>query len=101
MKSNRISMIARSKLLKRGFVAIFFLGCVALLSLSGSLVSSKTSTPKTPPQAQDEIKPVSRLISDAKRDGRDFSTVEPFDRQTRSAAADMARRRAVKAGSIR
>jgi hypothetical protein len=37
-------------------------------------------------------------VSDAKRAGRDFPTVEPFNRQTRSAAA--ARRRAVRNGSI-
>src|SRR5216110_1851475 len=100
MKNNRISTIARSKLLRSGSLAIFFLVCVALLSLSGSRVSSKTSTPTTPPHAQDETKPVGRLISDAKRAGRDFPTVEPFNRQTRSAVTEVASRRAVKAGSI-
>lgn len=100
MKNNRISSIAHSKLLRRGLLAIFFLVCVALLSLSGSRVSSQTSTPTPPPQEQNETKPVGRLISDAKRTGRDFPTVEPFNRQTRSVAADAARRRAVTAGSI-
>jgi hypothetical protein len=100
MKNNRIFTIARHKLLRRGLLAIFFLVCVALLSLSGSQVSSQTSTPTTPPQAQDETKPVDRLIKDAKSAGRDFTTVEPFNRQTRSVAADVARRRAVTAGSI-
>lgn len=100
MKNNRISTIARSKLLRSGLLASFFLVCVVLLSLSGSRVSSHTSTPTTPPQAQDETKPVASLIRDAKRAGRDFTTVEPFNPETRSAAADVARRRAVKAGSL-
>ncbi|HEV7397136.1 MAG TPA: Calx-beta domain-containing protein [Pyrinomonadaceae bacterium] len=100
MKNNRISTIAHSTLLRSGLLAILFLVCAVLLSLSGSRVSSKTSTPKTSPQAQDEIKPVARLIRDAKSAGSDFATVEPFNRQTRSAAADLARRRAVKAGSL-
>src|SRR5687768_4463087 len=100
MKNNRISSIATSKLFRRGLLAIFFLACVALLSLSGSRVSSQTSTPTPPPQAQNETKPVGRLISDAKTAGRDFPAVEPFNRQPRSAAADAAQRRAVTAGSI-
>ena len=97
MKNNRF---VGSKLLKRSLLAIFFLVFVALLALSGSRVSSQTSTPTPPPQANNEAKPVSRLIDDAKRAGRDFPIVEPFNRQTRSAAADVARRRAVRAGTI-
>ena len=100
MKNNRISSITRSKLLRRGLLAIFFLVCVTLLSLSGSRVSSQSSAPTQPPQAQNEVKPVSRLINDAKRDGRDFPIIEPFNRQTRSVAADVARSRAVKAGTV-
>ena len=91
----------RSKLLRGGLLAIFFLVCVAaLLSLSGSRVSSQTSRPTPPPQANDEVKSVARLVADTKRAGRDFPTVEPFNREARSAAADVARRRAVRAGSI-
>lgn len=100
MNKNRISSITRSKLLRGGLLAIFFLVCVALLALSGSRASSQTSTPAQPPQAQNETKPVPRLIDEAKRAGRDFPVVEPFNRQTRSVAADAARRRAVKAGTI-
>lgn len=88
----------RSKLLRGSLLAIFFLVCVALIGLSGSRVSSQTSTP--PPQSRNEAKPVARLIDDAKRAGRDFPIVEPFNRQTRSAAADVARTRAVKAGTV-
>src|SRR5215217_9370574 len=100
MKTNRISSSMRSKLLRTGLLAIFFLVCVALLALSGSRVSSQTSEPIRPPQANREAKPVSRLIEDAKRAGGDFQPVEVFNRQTRSAAADVARRRAVKAGTV-
>ena len=99
MKNNRISSIARSKLLRRGLLAIFFLVCVALLSLSGSRVSSQSSTPTPPPQAQ-ETKPVGRLVSDAKRTGRNFPLAEPFNPQTRSAASAAAPRRAVRAGTV-
>src|SRR5215213_3558464 len=100
MNKNRVSSILWSKLLRRGALAIFFLICVAaLLGLFGSHVSSQTSEPTQPPQAN-EAKPVSRLISDVKRAGREFQTIELFSRQTRSAAADVARRRAVRAGTI-
>ncbi len=83
------SSIMRSKLLRRGLLPIFFVIWVAvLLSLSGSRVSSQSSEPTQPPQARnDEVKPVSRLVDDAKRAGGDFQIVEPFNRQTRSAAA--------------
>jgi len=40
------------------------------------------------------------MIENAKRAGRNFPLAEPFNTQTRSAAADAARRRAVKAGTI-
>ena len=100
MNNNRISSIIHSKLLRGGLLAIFFLVCIALLGLSGSRVSSQTSAPAPPSQAKNEIKPVPRLIEDAKRSGRDFPIVEPFNRQTRYAAADVARRRAVKAGTV-
>ena len=101
MKNNRISSITRSKLLRRGVLAFFFLVCVAaLLALSGSRVSSQNSEPIQPLQAKNEAKPVPRLIDDAKRAGREFPIVEVFNRQTRSAVADVARRRAVKAGTV-
>src|SRR5215212_12268764 len=101
MKNNQISSITRSKLLRRGMLALFFLVCVAaLLALSGSRVSSQNSKPLPPPQAKNETKPVPRLIADAKRAGRDFPIVEIFNPQTRSAVADVARRRAVKAGTV-
>ncbi len=101
MKNNRISSIIRSKLLRKGLLVIFFLVCVvALLSLSGSQVSSQNSEPVQPPQARNEAKPVSLMIDDAKSAGRDFQPVEIFNRETRSVAADAARRRAVKAGSV-
>ena len=98
MKNNRITSLAHSRLLRGGLLGIFFLACVALLSLTGSRVSSQISIPTPPPQAQNRPKAVTQLVSDAKRAGRDFPRVEPFNRQTRSAAA--ARRRAVKDGSI-
>jgi len=102
MKNNRISSMANSKLLRRGLLAIFFLVCVVLLSLSGSRVSSQTSTPTPPPppQAQNETKPVGQLVSEAKRAGRNFPLAEPFNPQTRSAAAAAASNRAVKAGTV-
>lgn len=100
MKNNRIFSTLRSNLLRSALLVIFFLGCVALLSLSGSRVSSQSSEPVQPPQTKNEAKPLSRMIDDAKRAGRDFQPVEVFNRETRSAAADPARRRAVKAGSV-
>lgn len=103
MKNNRVSSIAHSKLLRTGLLAVFFIVCVALLSLSGSRVSSQTSTPTPPappPQAQNPAKPAGQLVSEAKRAGRAFPAVEPFNRQTRSAADNAAQRRAVTAGSI-
>ena len=100
MKNNRISSIVGNKLFKRSLLAIFFLACIVLLSLSGSRVSSQTSGPAQPPQARNEAKPVSQMIDNAKRAGRDFPLAEVFNPQTRSAAADVARRRAVKAGTI-
>ena len=101
MKNNRVSSIVRSIVLRRGLLAIFLLVCAALLmSLSGSRVSSQSSEAPQPPQARNEAKPVTQLVDDAKRAGRDFQPVEPFNAQTRSAAADVARRRAVKAGTI-
>src|SRR5215213_9734270 len=101
MQNNRLSSIVRSKLLRRGSLAIFFLVCIAaLLGLSGSRVSSQSSELVQPPQTPNEARSVARLVSDAKKAGRDFQMVEPFNRQTRSAAADVARRRAVKAGTV-
>ena len=100
MKYSRLSSIIRSKLLRRGLLIIFFLACAALLSLSGSQVSSQNSEAAQPPQARNEAKPLSRMIDDAKRAGRNFQPVEVFNRETRSVAADAARRRAVKAGSV-
>lgn len=97
---NHISSIKRSKLFRGSLLAIFFFVCVALLSMSGSRVSSQTSTPAPPPQAMNEAKPVTQLVDEAKRAGREFPTVEPFNRQTRSVGADPTRRRAVKAGSV-
>jgi len=88
----------RSSLFRGGLLAILLLACVVLLSLSGSRVSSQG--PAQPPQARNEAKPVSRMVSNAKRDGRDFPLQEPFERQTRSVAADAVRRRAVNAGTI-
>ncbi len=99
MNNSRPSSVVRSKLLRRSLLAIFFLACVVLLGLSGSRVSSQTSGPQ-PPQARTEAKPVSLLIDNAKSAGRDFPLVEVFNPQTRSAAADVARRRAVNAGTI-
>ena len=99
MKNNRISSIAHSKLFRRGLLAIFFLACVVLLSFSGSRVSSQTSTPTPPPQARNETKPVAQLLSEAKRAGRNFPLAEPFNPQTRSAAAT-APRRGVRAGTV-
>src|SRR5215510_12400915 len=93
--------ITGSRLLRWSLLVILFVACVALLSLSGSRrVSSQTSNPTPPPQARNEAKPVSLLIDNAKRAGRNFPSAEPFNPQTRSAAADPARRRAVKAGSV-
>jgi hypothetical protein len=91
-----------SKLLRRSVLVILFVACVTiLLSLSGSRrVSSQTSNPTPPPQARNEAKPVSLLIDNAKRAGRTFPLAEPFNPQTRSAAADAAQRRAVKAGTV-
>jgi hypothetical protein len=40
------------------------------------------------------------MIDNAKRAGRNFPLAEPFNPQTRSAAADAAQRRAVKAGTV-
>lgn len=100
MNPNRISSVLRSKLLRRGLLAVCFLTCLVLLALSGSRVSSQTSGPLQPPQARNEAKPVSLLIENAKRAGRDFPLAEVFNPQTRSAAADVARRRAVRAGTI-
>ena len=102
MKNNRVSSVVRGKLFKRGLLAIFLLVCVAvLLGVTGSRVSSQSSQPPQPPQARnDEVKPVAQLVADAKRAGRDFQLAEVFNRQTRSAAADVARRRAVKAGTV-
>lgn len=100
MKPNRLYSIVRSKLFRAGLVATFLFTCVALLSLSGSRVSSQTSGPPQPPQARNEPKPLSRMIENAKRSGRDFSPVEPFSRQTRSVADHAIRRRALKAGTV-
>lgn len=97
MKDNRIASILRSKVLRASLLAIFFLACAILLSLSGSRVSSQTPQP---PQARNENKRVTRLVDDAKRAGRVFPTKEPFDPQTRSAAANPTRRRAVRDGTI-
>lgn len=100
MNNNRISSILRSKLLRLSLLAIFVLGCAALLALSGSRVSSQTSERTPPPQARNENKHVTRLIDNAKRAGRAFPVKELFDRQTRSATDDANRRRAVTAGTI-
>lgn len=101
MKYNRISSMMRSRLFRGGLLAIFFLVCVAaLLGLSGSRVSSQTSQPNQPPQARNEAKPVSLLIANARQAGRNFPLAEPFSPQTRSATADVARRRAVTAGTV-
>ena len=100
MKSNRIPSIVRSKLFRGILLAIFVVISVTLLSLSGSRVSSQTSTPPQPPQARNEVKPLSRIVDTAKRSGRDFPTVEPFNRQTHSVAEQAIRRRAVKAGTV-
>jgi hypothetical protein len=62
-------------------------------------VSSQTNPPQ-PPQARNEAKPVSLLVDNAKKAGRNFPLAEPFNPQTRSAAADAAQRRAVRAGTV-
>lgn len=100
MKNDRISSILRDKLFRGGLLTICFLACVTLLGLLGSRVSSQTATPAQPPQARDDTKPVSRMLDDAKKAGRQFPLVEPFNRETRSATADAARRRAVRSGTI-
>ena len=74
--------------------------CVALFALFGTRLSTQTSAQRQTILAPDENKPAARLVENAKRVGRDFSAVEVFDRQTRSAVADVARRRAVKAGTV-
>ena len=91
-----------NKLLRRGLLVLLFVACVTiLLSLTGSQrVSSQTSNPTPPPQARNEAKPVSLMIDNAKRAGRNFPLAEPFNPQTRSAAADAAQRRAVNAGTV-
>lgn len=95
MKNNQ------SRLLRRGLLVILFVACVALLSLSGlRRVSSQTSNPAQPPQARNETKPVALMVDNAKRAGQNFPLAEPFNPQTRSAAADAVQRRAVKAGAI-
>src|SRR5215213_6725014 len=99
MKSNRISSVLRTRLLRRGALTVFFV-CVAMWGLSGPQLSSETSAQMQPPQSKSEVKSAARLVSDAKRAGSDFQTVEPFQAQTRSIAADAVRRRAVKAGSV-
>src|SRR5215207_4620258 len=68
--------------------------------LSGPQLSSETSAQMQPPQSNSEARSVARLVSDARKAGSNFPTVELFQRQTRSVAADAARRRSVKAGSI-
>src|SRR5687767_728971 len=98
MKNNRLASIVRSRLFRGSLLAILLLACVALLSLSGSPVSSQT--PAQPPQARNEPKPVAQMIANAKRHGRDFAPAEPFERQTRSVAADAIRQQAVTAGTI-
>lgn len=98
MKDNRISSILRSNVLRGSLLAIFFIACAVLLGFSGSRVSSQAPERPQPPQAKN--KPVSRLVDDAKRAGRPFPIAEPFDRQTRSAVADAARRSAVRDGTI-
>jgi len=100
MNSNRIYSIVRSKLFRGSLLAIFLFICVALLSLSGSRVSSQSSAPQQPPQANNEATPFTRMIENAKRSGRDFPTAEPFNRQTRSVADDAIRRRALRAGTV-
>src|SRR5687767_13685797 len=79
MNSNRIYSIVRSKLFRGSLLAIFLFICVALLSLSGSRVSSQSSAPQQPPQANNEATPFTRMIENAKRSGRDFPTAEPFN----------------------
>jgi hypothetical protein len=100
MSNNQFSSMLRSKLLRASLLILFFLVSIAIVSLSGSRVSSQTSTPPQPPQARNELKPVTRLVNDAKRNGRQFPLAEPFNRQTRSAVADLARSQAVRAGTI-
>ena len=75
--------IMASKLLRRGLLVLLFVACVTiLLSLTGSRqVSSQTSNPSPPPQARNEAKPVSLLIDNAKRAGRNFPLAEPFNPQ--------------------
>src|SRR5215213_4570967 len=99
VKNNRISSILRTRLLARGALTIFFV-CVAMWGLSGPQLSPETSAQMQPPQSKSETRSTARLVSDAKRAGSDFQTVEPFQAQTRSIAADAVRRRAVKAGSV-
>src|SRR5829696_2027178 len=99
MKSNRISSVLRTSLLRRGALTIFFV-CIAIWGLSGPQLSSETSAQMQPPESKSEIKSAARLVNDAKRAGSDFQTAEPFQAQTRSVAADPVRRRAVKAGSV-
>jgi hypothetical protein len=99
MKNNRISSSLRTKLLRRVLLTIVFV-CVAVLGLSGPQLPSETSAQRQPPQSNSELKSVARLVSDAKRAGSDFNPVELFNRQTRSAAADALRRRAVKDGTV-
>src|SRR5829696_4162138 len=99
MKRNRISSVLRTSLLRRGALTIFFV-CVAMWGLSGPQLSSETSAQMQPPQSNSEARSVARLVSDARKAGSNFQTVELFQRQTRSVAADAVRRRSVKAGSV-
>jgi len=100
MKFHRISSILRNKLFRLSLLAILLFTCLALLSISGSRVSSQSSTPPRPPQAKNETRRISKLVENAKRSGRDFPTIEPFDRQTRSVTNDATQRRALKAGTV-
>jgi hypothetical protein len=84
----------------RALVSILFLVCVALVALLGSPLSSETSAQRQTLLAPDQTKPAAQLVENAKRAGRDFSAVALFDPQTRSVVADVARRRAVKAGTV-
>ena len=84
----------------RLLASILFLVCVALVALFGSPLSPETSAQRQMLPEPNETKPAARLVQNARRAGRDFSAVEVFDPQTRSIVADVARRRAVKAGTV-
>ena len=100
MKNTRTASIIRTKLLRRGSLTILFFVCIAISGLSGVRVSSESSEPSPSSQTNSQVKPVSRLINDAKAAGSDFQSVELFQRQTGSVATSATLSQAVKAGTV-